>query len=126
MELIQSVDSTYQLKADSDKVVRVKDGSNKDVAVTTAKGAYSDALVATIVGQLYGWYDANSDGKATTDEVKSIALLAPGFTVNTALSKYYQGATGELYINYVTIEYSTPVGAKVQQRIPVDRKFQIQ
>jgi hypothetical protein len=128
LKLIEKVDSTYVLERDGEKV------KTTETKVETSKGAISKELVKTIIGELYGFYDKNSDGKAQDGEIDTILALTNGvFTIDWDQSKYYAGSDGsagvtvkEMYIKYVTINFKTGNGNWVQQRIDVDRKFVIE
>lgn len=134
MELIQNIDNTYKLKADDNKVKRTGTAKadltwtedDEKAYVVTSEEQYK-VLMATIVGQLYGWFDINSDGKATDDEVDRIADLFPGFKVID--QKYVAGAeNNEVFVKTVTIQYKLQkdpavAGPLGEQTIVINRKF---
>lgn len=125
MELIQNVNNTYELtiSGDKTKATETKTWTTQDEGayVVTSTAQY-EALVKTIVGKLWGWYDEDSDGKAEAGEVDAIANLFAGFEI--AEPKYVPGAeNNEVFIKTVTIKYPTDSGAIAEQVINVNRKF---
>lgn len=127
MELIQNINNTYTLEIkDEGKTVKATEtktwtSTDESAYNVTSTDQYED-LVATIVGQLWGWYDANSDGKAQAAEVGAIRTLFNNFDVTEC--KYVPGAeNNEIFIKTVTITYPTAEGPLAEQVINVNRKF---
>ncbi|MCR5824853.1 MAG: hypothetical protein K6G60_10530 [Lachnospiraceae bacterium] len=135
MELIKDINNTFKLSADKDKVKTESGDANKvwkdagEVVGTVTSTEHYTALVRTIIGELYGWFDKNSDTKATSDEVGAIKTLFPDYQVVD--SKYVPGAyDNEVFIKTVTITYPLGIAfpgtegtATAEQTITVNRKY---
>jgi hypothetical protein len=134
VELLVVSSNTYGLKKDGDKAVLNKsvevwiDKDKKGTIGASNETAYFN-LIEEIVGELYAWYDMDSNGKVagaaadtTSTEIKQIKDLA-GYSLVSA--KYVPGANNdEVFIKSVVIEF-TPgsTGVVATQTITVNRKF---
>jgi hypothetical protein len=129
---IQSVDPTYQLKADGtvNKDAAVW-GANETKGVYTVSASTTNALWLDLCARLNCFYDVDGNGSVTKDggEIRSLKNNAttglPNFEIVSV--DYINGAKSdkEVYVRSITVKYTTAGDVYNQQTITLNKKLLI-